>query len=86
MHKNPYKDRFIAVSSKCSTKTLSILPTKLLTHILKARSSEVLRSSLLKKQDQLDVDPRKFQRVIGRMKSPNSHQCNFYQDIRSFHA
>ena len=31
--KNPYKHRFIAGSSKCSTKPLSILLTKLLTHI-----------------------------------------------------
>ena len=33
MHKNPYIHRFIAGSSKCSTKPLSILLTKLLTHI-----------------------------------------------------
>ena len=33
MHKNPYTHRFIAGSSKCSTKPLSILLTKLLTHI-----------------------------------------------------
>ena len=33
MHKNPYKHRFIAGSSKCSTKPTSILLTKLLTHI-----------------------------------------------------
>ena len=33
MHKNPYKHRFIAGSFKCSTKPLSILLTKLLTHI-----------------------------------------------------
>ena len=33
MHKSPYKHRFIAGSSKCSTKPLSILLTKLLTHI-----------------------------------------------------
>ena len=33
MLKNPYKHRFIAGSSKCSTKPLSILLTKLLTHI-----------------------------------------------------
>ena len=33
MHTNPYKHRFIAGSSKCSTKPLSILPTKLLTYI-----------------------------------------------------
>ena len=35
MHKNPYEHRFIAGSSKCSTKPLSILLTKLLTHIKK---------------------------------------------------
>ena len=33
MHKNPYKHRFIVCSSQCSTKPLSILLTKLLTHI-----------------------------------------------------
>ena len=33
MHKNPYKHRFITGSSKCSTKPLSILLTKLLKHI-----------------------------------------------------
>ena len=33
MHKNPYKHRFFAGSSKCSTKPLSILLTKLLTRI-----------------------------------------------------
>ena len=33
MHKNPYKHRFVAGSSKYSTKPLSILLTKLLTHI-----------------------------------------------------
>ena len=33
MHKNPYKHLFIAGSLKCSTKPLSILLTKLLTHI-----------------------------------------------------
>ena len=33
MHKNPYNHRFIAGSARCSTKPLSILLTKLLTHI-----------------------------------------------------
>ena len=33
MHKNPYKHRFIAGSARCPTKPLSILLTKLLTHI-----------------------------------------------------
>ena len=48
MHKNPYKHRFIAGSSKCSTKPLSILLTKLLTHI-----SNVFRSTA--KQPTLEV-------------------------------
>ena len=33
MHKNPYTHRFITGSAKCTTKPLSILLTKLLTHI-----------------------------------------------------
>ena len=33
MHKNPYKQRFIAGSSKCSTKSVSILLTKVLSEI-----------------------------------------------------
>ncbi|KAK3093830.1 hypothetical protein FSP39_020721 [Pinctada imbricata] len=33
MHKNPYKQRFIAGSSKCSTKSVSILLTKILSEI-----------------------------------------------------
>ena len=33
MHKTPYKHRFIAVSSKCPTKHLSIILKNLLTHI-----------------------------------------------------
>ena len=32
-HKDPYKYRFIAGSARCSTKPLSILLTKWLTHI-----------------------------------------------------
>ena len=48
-YKNPYKHRFIAGSSKCSIKPLSILLTKLLTHIL----SKVFRSTA--KQPSTDV-------------------------------
>ena len=33
LHKNPYKQRYIAGSSKCSTKPVSLLLTKLLTAI-----------------------------------------------------
>ena len=43
VHKNPYKHIFIAISSKCSTKPLSILLTKLLIHI-----SKVFRSTAKK--------------------------------------
>ena len=44
MHKNPYKHRFITGSAKCSTKYLSILFTKLLTHIKQGLRSEVMRN------------------------------------------
>jgi hypothetical protein len=33
LHKNPYKERYIARSSKCSTKPLTLLLTKLLTAV-----------------------------------------------------
>ena len=33
LHKNPYKQRYIAGSSKCSTKHLSVLLTKILTTV-----------------------------------------------------
>ena len=59
MRKNTYKHRFIADSSKSSTKPLSSLLTKLLT-----RSPEVLRDSLLKEWDQSDVNPLNFKRTI----------------------
>ena len=49
-HKNPYKHRFNVGSSKCSTKSLSVLLTKLLIRHIK-------QNSLLKKLDQSDVDP-----------------------------
>ena len=39
MHKNPYKHRFIAGSSRCSTKPLSILLTKILTRIKHGRQT-----------------------------------------------
>ena len=33
LHKNPYKQRYIAGSSKCSTKTISLLLAKILTDV-----------------------------------------------------
>ena len=61
MHKNPYKHRSIAGSSKCSTKPLSILLTKLLTHIKQGLQN---RDSLLKKLGQSDVDPQESKIII----------------------
>ena len=63
MHKNPYKYRFIAGSSKCSTKPLSILLTQTDLHIL----SKVFKSTVkqpIEKWDQSDVDPEEFKEVI----------------------
>jgi hypothetical protein len=37
LHKNPYKQRYMDVSSKCSTKPLSLLLTKQLTAIKESR-------------------------------------------------
>ena len=58
MYKSPYKHKFLAGSSKCSIKPLSILFTKLLTHIKQGLQKYiVLQNSLLEKWDQSDVDP-----------------------------
>ena len=57
--KNPYKHRFIAGSSQCSTKPLSILLTKLLTQF----KQDLQRYSLLQKWDQSDMDPQEFKGV-----------------------
>ena len=61
MHKNPYKHRFIAGSSECS-KPLSILLTKLLTHITQGPQNYC--ETALKKWGQSDVDPQEFKRII----------------------
>ena len=46
MHTNLNKHRFIAGSSKCSIKFLSILLTKLLTYIKKGLETAYLRSGI----------------------------------------
>ena len=78
MHKSPYKHRFIAGSSKCSTKPLYILLTKLLTHI---KHIFRLRNSLLKKWGQSDVDPQEFKKLLEHLQSPN---FNHNTSIKSF--
>ena len=52
MKENPYKPRFIAGSSKCSTEPLSVLLTKLLTHIKQGLQSFV------------NVNPKEIKRII----------------------
>ena len=66
MHKNPYEHRFIAGSARCSSKPLSILLTKLLTHIKQGlqRYCETAYSGSGVNQ-MSDVDPQKFKGVIG---------------------
>ena len=71
---------FIAGSSKFSTMPLSILLTKLLTHI-KQGLLEELRDSLLKKWGQSDVDPQEFKGLLDNLKSANS---NFISNNKSF--
>ena len=70
MHKNPYKHRFIAGSSKCSTKPLSILLTQLLAHI---------KHGLLKYQSY--VDPKNSKELFDHLKSSN---LNLITNIKSF--
>ena len=60
MHKNPYKHQFIAGSSKCSTKPLSILLSKLLTQLQKYCETAYSRIGV----NQIYVDPKGFKRII----------------------
>ena len=80
MHKSPYKHIFIAGSSKCSTKPLSILFTKLLTHIKQGLQmycetaysrSGVNKMWILKNSKEL----------LDHLKSPN---FNLVTNIKSF--
>ena len=75
MHKNQYKHRFIAGSSKCPTKPLSILLTELLTHIKqglqKYCETAYSRSGILKNSKEL----------LDHLKSPT---FNHVTSIKSF--
>ena len=83
MHKNPYKHRFIAGSSKCSTKPLSILLTKLLTHIKQGLQkycetaysrSGVNQMWILSKIEKV---PRGIQeKLLEHLQSPNFNRIN----------
>ena len=80
MHNNPYKHRIIVGSSKCSTKPLSILLTKLLTHIkqgLKKYCETSYSRSGVNKMWIL----KNSKELLEHLQSPN---FNHIQSIKSF--
>ena len=80
MHKNPYKHRFIAGSSKCSTKPLSILLTKLLTHIKQGLQKYCETAYSRSGVHQMWI-LKNSKELLHHLKSPN---FNLITNIKSF--
>ena len=80
MHKNPYKHRFIAGSSKCSSKPLSILITKLLTHIKQGLQKYCETSYSRSGVNQMWI-PKNSKELLEHLQSPN---FNHITNIKSF--
>ena len=80
MHKNPYKHRFIAGSSKCSTKTLSILLTKLLTHIKQGLQKYCETAYSRRGVNHMWI-LKNSKELLDHLKSPN---FNLITNIKSF--
>ena len=80
MHKSPYKHRFIAGSSKCSTKPLSILLTKLLTHIKEGLQKYCETAYLRSWVNQMWI-LKNSKELLDHLKSPN---FNIVINITSF--
>ena len=80
MHKNPYKHRFIAGSSKCSTKPLSILLTKLLTHIKQGVQKYCETAYSRSGVNQMWI-LKNSKELLDHLKSPN---FNLITNIKSF--
>ena len=80
MHKNPYKHRFIAGSSKCSTKSLSILLTKLLTHIKQDLQKNCETSYSRSGVNQMWI-LKNSKQLLEHLQSPN---FNHITSIKSF--
>ena len=80
MHKNPYKHRFIAGSSKCSTKPLSILLTKLLTHIKQSLQKYCETSYSRSGVNQMWI-LKNSKELLEHLQSPN---FNHITNIKSF--
>ena len=84
MHKNPYKHRFIAGSSKCSTKPQSILLTKLLTHIKQGLQKYCETSYSISGVNQMSIlkHSKEFFRTssISKFKPYHKHQVLWFFD------
>ena len=80
MHKNPYKHRFIAGSSKCSTKPLSIILTKLLTHIKQGLQKYCETAYSRSGVNQMWI-LKNSKELLDHLKSPN---FNLITNIKSF--
>ena len=80
MHNNPYKHRFIAGSSKCSTKPLSILLTKLLTHIKQGLQKYCETAYSRSGVNQMWI-LKNSKELLDHLKSPN---FNLITNIKSF--
>ena len=80
MHKNPYKYRFIAGSSRCSTKPLSILLTKLLTHIKQGLQEYCEIAYSRSGVNQMWI-LKNSKELLDHLKSPN---FNLITNIKSF--
>ena len=79
MHNNPYKQRFIAGSSKCSTKPLSFLLTKLLTHIKQGLQKYCETAYSRSGVNQMWI-LKNSKVLLDHLKSPN----NLITNIKSF--
>ena len=93
MHKNPYKHRLIAGSSKCSTRPLSILLNKLLTNIYQGpqKYCETAYSRSGVNRGQSDVDPQEFKRIvrtssISKFQPYHKHQVLWFLDPLHKHS
>ena len=80
MHKDPYKHRFIAGSSRCSTKPLSILLTKLLTHIKQGLQKYCETAYSRSGVNQMWI-LKNSKDLLDHLKSPN---FNLITNIKSF--
>ena len=82
MHKNPYKHRSIACSAKCTTKPLSILLTKLLTHIKQGLQKYPKTAYSRRSLNQMRIR-KNLKALLKHLKSPNLNQIT---SIKSFHC